>query len=151
MEGSVLSFLKAEWKVSDTGSAHWSSSILWFCTCKKKVNSCHIYKIDGKAHYNSKICINTCGLADDIFIGDVQKSNNREIRSTNWQVGMDLTEFTYLYIVFRWIQYFYYFSIVFYVYRGNKLQQWFFPFLHPLFLFQSCVLYKLEIWNRSML
>jgi hypothetical protein len=38
-------------------------------------------------------------LADDIFIGDVQKSNNREIRSTNWQVGMDLTEFTYLYIV----------------------------------------------------
>jgi hypothetical protein len=23
MEGSVLSFLKAEWKVSDTGSAHW--------------------------------------------------------------------------------------------------------------------------------
>jgi hypothetical protein len=28
MEGSVLSFLKAEWKVSDTGSAHWTSS---FC------------------------------------------------------------------------------------------------------------------------
>jgi len=27
-EGSVLSFLKAEWKVSDTGSAHWASSIL---------------------------------------------------------------------------------------------------------------------------
>jgi hypothetical protein len=26
MEGSVLSFLKAEWKVSDTGSAHWTSS-----------------------------------------------------------------------------------------------------------------------------
>jgi hypothetical protein len=26
MEGSVLSFLKAEWKVSDTGSAHWASS-----------------------------------------------------------------------------------------------------------------------------
>ena len=24
--GSVLSFLKAEWKVSDTGSAHWASS-----------------------------------------------------------------------------------------------------------------------------
>jgi hypothetical protein len=23
MEGSVLSFLKAEWKVSDAGSAHW--------------------------------------------------------------------------------------------------------------------------------
>jgi hypothetical protein len=26
MEGSALSFLKAEWKVSDTGSAHWASS-----------------------------------------------------------------------------------------------------------------------------
>jgi hypothetical protein len=26
MEGSVLSFLKGEWKVSDTGSAHWASS-----------------------------------------------------------------------------------------------------------------------------
>jgi hypothetical protein len=31
MEGSVLSFLKAEWKVSDTGSAHWaSSSVLYY-------------------------------------------------------------------------------------------------------------------------
>jgi hypothetical protein len=28
MEGSVLSFLKAEWKVSDTGLAHWASSII---------------------------------------------------------------------------------------------------------------------------
>jgi hypothetical protein len=28
MEGSVLSFLKAEWKVSDTGSAHWASSLM---------------------------------------------------------------------------------------------------------------------------
>ena len=27
MEGSVLSFLKAECKVSDTGSAHWASSL----------------------------------------------------------------------------------------------------------------------------
>ena len=27
-EGSILSFLKAEWKVSDTGSAHWASSYL---------------------------------------------------------------------------------------------------------------------------
>jgi hypothetical protein len=26
MEGSVLNFLKAEWKVSDIGSAHWASS-----------------------------------------------------------------------------------------------------------------------------
>ena len=30
MEGSVLSFLKAEWKVSDTGSAHWASSYNFF-------------------------------------------------------------------------------------------------------------------------
>jgi hypothetical protein len=28
MEGSVLSFLKAEWKVSDTGSAHWAFSYI---------------------------------------------------------------------------------------------------------------------------
>ena len=28
MEGSVLSFLKAEWKVSDTGSAQWASSFI---------------------------------------------------------------------------------------------------------------------------
>ena len=28
MEGSVLSFLQAEWKVSYTGSAHWASSFL---------------------------------------------------------------------------------------------------------------------------
>ena len=28
MEGSVLSFIKAEWKVSDTGSAHWASSYI---------------------------------------------------------------------------------------------------------------------------
>ena len=29
MESSVLSFLKAEWKVSDTGSAHWASSFIY--------------------------------------------------------------------------------------------------------------------------
>jgi hypothetical protein len=29
MEGSVLSFLKAEWKVSDTGSAYWASSFFY--------------------------------------------------------------------------------------------------------------------------
>jgi hypothetical protein len=28
MEGSVISFLKAEWKVSDTGSAHLASSFI---------------------------------------------------------------------------------------------------------------------------
>jgi hypothetical protein len=37
MEGSVLIFLKAEWKVSDTGSAHWaSSSYAWKATKKEK-------------------------------------------------------------------------------------------------------------------
>ena len=30
MEGSVLSFLKAEWKVSDTGSAHWAPSFNYY-------------------------------------------------------------------------------------------------------------------------
>jgi hypothetical protein len=45
MEGSVLSFLKAEWKVSNTGSAHWvSSSIYHVLECnpydmKKKIIS----------------------------------------------------------------------------------------------------------------
>ena len=32
MEGSVLSFLKAEWNVSDTGSAHWASSFFYYIT-----------------------------------------------------------------------------------------------------------------------
>ena len=39
MEGCVLSFLKAEWKVSDTGSAHWASSLFipdaFFYICLK--------------------------------------------------------------------------------------------------------------------
>jgi hypothetical protein len=30
MEGSVLSFLKAEWKVSDTGSAQWASRAFFY-------------------------------------------------------------------------------------------------------------------------
>ena len=30
IEGSVLSFLKAEWKVNDIGSAHWASSFQLF-------------------------------------------------------------------------------------------------------------------------
>jgi hypothetical protein len=30
MKGSVLNFLKAEWKVSDTGSVHWASSLMNF-------------------------------------------------------------------------------------------------------------------------
>jgi len=38
MEGYVLSFLKAEWMVNDTDSAHWTSSSfsLWFaCSFSK--------------------------------------------------------------------------------------------------------------------
>ena len=30
MEGSVLNFLKSEWKVGDTGSAHWASSSSYY-------------------------------------------------------------------------------------------------------------------------
>jgi hypothetical protein len=33
MVGSVLSFLKAEWKMSDTGSAHWASSLCRIFEC----------------------------------------------------------------------------------------------------------------------
>jgi hypothetical protein len=45
MEGSVLSFLKAEWKVSDTDSAHWASSlnIFWLVD----INICI-----GQLHYD---------------------------------------------------------------------------------------------------
>jgi hypothetical protein len=38
MEGSVLSFLKAEWKVSDIGSAHWASSLFKILTFMQKNN-----------------------------------------------------------------------------------------------------------------
>ena len=47
MEGSVLSFLKAEWKVSNTGSAHWASSFSvrfgsTFCDKGAKMSLCCI-------------------------------------------------------------------------------------------------------------
>jgi hypothetical protein len=45
MGGSVLSFLKAEWKVSDTGSAHWASSWIW--------------QEDGAPLANGALCLNT--------------------------------------------------------------------------------------------
>jgi hypothetical protein len=45
MEGLVLSFLKAEWKVSDTGSAHWASSLV-FCWCFWVLPHNHKYLID---------------------------------------------------------------------------------------------------------
>jgi hypothetical protein len=47
MEGSVLSFLKAEWKVSDTGSAHGASSSIygfWFGIFK-------LFFVEYHAHY----------------------------------------------------------------------------------------------------
>ena len=47
MEGSVLNFLKAEWKVSDTGSAHSASSlyiVLYYMYAN--VPSDHDYLID---------------------------------------------------------------------------------------------------------
>jgi len=45
MEGSVLSFLKAEWKVSDTGSAHWASSLYVVFVYK-------IHRVDQMQHYH---------------------------------------------------------------------------------------------------
>jgi hypothetical protein len=38
MEGSVTSFLKGEWKVSDTGSAHWTSSLLFVWKSRARDN-----------------------------------------------------------------------------------------------------------------
>ena len=42
MEGSVLSFLKAEWKVSDTGSVHLASSFM-FCVYPKLKKNIHFF------------------------------------------------------------------------------------------------------------
>jgi hypothetical protein len=42
MEGSVLNFLKAEWKVSDTGSAHWASN----CNLQSRVRAHAVLVID---------------------------------------------------------------------------------------------------------
>ena len=41
LEGSVLSFLKAEWKVSDTGSAHWASSYVYFQLHHNRLTECN--------------------------------------------------------------------------------------------------------------
>ena len=46
MEGSVLSFLKAEWKESDTGSAHWASSFSYI-----KVRTSYIQWDDNDVHF----------------------------------------------------------------------------------------------------
>ena len=41
LEGSVLSFLKAEWKVSNTGSAHWASSYVYFQLYHNRLTECN--------------------------------------------------------------------------------------------------------------
>ena len=46
MGGSVLSFLKAEWKVSDTGSAHSASSFYMHSSSCDMVNKCGITNLD---------------------------------------------------------------------------------------------------------
>jgi hypothetical protein len=53
MVGSVLSFLKAEWKVSDTGSAYWASSY-WSSFHNHSrvfINNKLCYKCDFRSHY----------------------------------------------------------------------------------------------------
>jgi hypothetical protein len=64
MEGSVLSFLKAEWKVSDTGSAHWASSwslnVTFPCLSilfvnKHGLTSVNIWYKSGCSRYNGQI------------------------------------------------------------------------------------------------
>ena len=55
MEGSVLSFLKAEWKVSDTGPAHWASSLHFIVQNKKNFNARVIFtqaKTKERTHIN---------------------------------------------------------------------------------------------------
>jgi hypothetical protein len=39
MEGSVLSFLRTEWKVSDTGSVGWASSFLSYWKLKNEMSN----------------------------------------------------------------------------------------------------------------
>jgi hypothetical protein len=66
MEGSVLSFLKAEWKMSDTGSAHWASSCLYLLTLytvlpyyKTTFSWGHPYnQARFQMHWDSKILLN---------------------------------------------------------------------------------------------
>ena len=52
MEGSVLSFLKAEWKVSDTGSDHWASSFKKNCIQTWQKYSSMIRVVDQKSLTN---------------------------------------------------------------------------------------------------
>jgi hypothetical protein len=55
MEGSVLSFLKAEWKVSDTGSAHWASSYIMITPNITWRSPIYIYSGIWSYHVNNHI------------------------------------------------------------------------------------------------
>ena len=56
MEGSVLSFLKAEWKVSDTGSAQcWASSLLYFQPVVEHVFDTFFFTVLSACHYQTVV------------------------------------------------------------------------------------------------
>jgi hypothetical protein len=65
MGGSVLSFLKAEWKVSDTGSAHWASSLIvrewnWHVTVQLNVTTLRtLFQCMDLSHANSHKYLNS--------------------------------------------------------------------------------------------
>jgi hypothetical protein len=62
MEGSVLSFLKAEWKVSDTGSSHWASSCY------------HHQKVIDHVHANHPFCCYYCNTTCTEFDNIIKHS-----------------------------------------------------------------------------
>ena len=58
MEGSVLSFLKAEWKVSVTGSVHWASSFIcirYKLSCRQNSHERSDYFIKFNKEYYGKL------------------------------------------------------------------------------------------------
>jgi hypothetical protein len=65
MEGSVLSFLKAEWKVSDTGSAHWSSSSIGHCVVWSSIYGFRLLLWYLLSRY---ICYWNLNFIDNVFI-----------------------------------------------------------------------------------
>jgi hypothetical protein len=71
MEGSVLSLLKAEWKASDTGSAHWAYSFTYLPADQVgQCKDCSIRTIVAKhfAHLNEKKIISCCFWLIELFI-----------------------------------------------------------------------------------
>jgi hypothetical protein len=61
-EGTVLSLLKAEWKMSDTGSSHWASSL--------DVQSETVHEIIGQKYVNHQ--------AKDCLLILLEKSTNQK-------------------------------------------------------------------------